>query len=55
MSEEPGCGRVFVVKLRPLPGCADPTRALKRGLKFLLRAYQLKCTDVRETKETDER
>jgi hypothetical protein len=44
-------GRVFVVDLRPLAGCADPVKALRRGLKFLLQACQLKCTDVRETEE----
>jgi hypothetical protein len=48
MTEERG--RLFVLKLRPLPG-VDAIRALRHVLKRLLRTYGLRCVDLRE--ETD--
>jgi hypothetical protein len=46
--------RTFVLKLRPLPG-VDPIRALRLGLKRLLRSYGLRCVSVAEeiTEPTD--
>jgi hypothetical protein len=51
-----GVGRVFTVKLRPLPHVTDPVRALRAALKVLLRRFGLRATDVSETttKETDD-
>jgi hypothetical protein len=52
MSDHEGGGsRVFLVKLRPLPGCSDPIKALRGLLKVAARRFLLKCTDVRETEE----
>jgi hypothetical protein len=46
---EPASGRAFIIKLRPLPG-VDAIKALRRGLKHLLRYCGLRCTEVREEK-----
>jgi hypothetical protein len=43
----PGSSRVFIVKLRPLPS-VDAIKALRRGLKYLLRKCGLRCTEIRE-------
>jgi hypothetical protein len=48
-NHEPASGRVYVVRLRPLPG-VDAIKALRRGLKYLLRYCGLRCTEVREEK-----
>lgn len=40
-------GRVFVLKLRPQPG-VDAIKALRRGLKYLLRQCGLKCISIQE-------
>ena len=39
---------VFALRLQPLPGVADPIKALRVALKRLLRAHKLKCLDVRQ-------
>jgi hypothetical protein len=46
---QPGDGRVFTVKLRPLPHVADPVKALRGALKVLLRRFGLHATEVSET------
>jgi hypothetical protein len=51
---EPSRGRVFVVKLRPLPSVTDPIKALRSALKVLLRRFGLGCIDVSETANTKE-
>ena len=38
----------FHVVLTPEPGCDDPTRALKRGLKCLERRFGLRATSSTE-------
>jgi hypothetical protein len=45
----PGIGRVFVVKLRPLPSVTDPIKALRGALKVLLRRFGLRATEVSKT------
>jgi hypothetical protein len=40
---------VFTVKLRPLPHCTDPIKALRSALKVLLRRFGLRCIEVNET------
>jgi hypothetical protein len=40
-------GPVFVLTLQPLPG-VDPIKSLRRVLKALLRAYGMRCVDLRE-------
>jgi hypothetical protein len=45
-------GRVFIVKLRPLPYCTDPIKALRAALKTLLRRFGLRCIKVSETTNT---
>jgi hypothetical protein len=44
---KPASGRVFVVTLRPLPG-VDAIKALRRGLKYLLRHCGLRCLSIQE-------
>jgi hypothetical protein len=41
----------FRLVLRPEPGVGDPTRALRRLLKFALRRCGLRCVAVAETTE----
>jgi hypothetical protein len=43
----------FVLTLRVEPHVADATRALRRGLKYLLRACRLRAVDVREVPDRD--
>jgi hypothetical protein len=50
--EQPKSGRVFVVKLRPLPHCTDPIKALRSALKTLLRRFGLRCIEISETMNT---
>ena len=38
---------IYVLRLQPLPR-VDPIRALRRGLKYLLRVCGLKCISVEE-------
>jgi hypothetical protein len=38
----------YLVRLRPEPG-VDPIRALRRGLKSLLRQHGLRCISARES------
>jgi hypothetical protein len=42
-----GNGRVFIIKLRPLPN-VDAVKALRRGLKYLLRHCGLRCISIEE-------
>jgi hypothetical protein len=49
VSDKPGSGPVFTVKLRPLPHCTDPIKALRGALKVLLRRFGLRATEVSET------
>jgi hypothetical protein len=51
--EQPKSGRVFVVKLRPLPHCTDPIKALRSALKTLLRRFGLRCIEINETTNTN--
>jgi hypothetical protein len=44
-------GNIFTVKLRPLPGVANPIRALRWALKRLLRDYKLRCIPVSEERD----
>jgi hypothetical protein len=37
---------IFVVRLRPEPGVADPVRALRAALKILLRRFGLRCVSA---------
>jgi hypothetical protein len=54
VSDKPGSGPVFTVKLRPLPHCTDPIKALRGALKILLRRFGLRCIEVSEnTNEED--
>jgi hypothetical protein len=46
--ERPEQRATFVLTLRVEPHVADATRALRRGLKFLLRACGLRAVDVHE-------
>ena len=41
--------RIFIVKLRQLPHCTDPIKALRSALKVLLRRFGLRCIEVHET------
>ena len=50
---EPGRGRVFVVRLRALPHCTDPIKALRSALKTLLRRFGLRCIEISETTNTN--
>jgi hypothetical protein len=45
---KPGSGRVFIVKLRPLPHVVNPVKALRSALKVLLRRFGLRCVEVAE-------
>jgi hypothetical protein len=51
---KPDSSCVFIIKVRPVPG-VDPIKALRRLLKALLRQYGLKCTQVSEQEDGDER
>jgi hypothetical protein len=51
--EQPKSSRVFVVKLRPLPHCTDPIKALRSALKTLLRRFGLRCIEISETTNTN--
>jgi hypothetical protein len=42
---------VFVLRLRPEPACADPTRSLRAALKLLLRKFRLRCISIEERAE----
>jgi hypothetical protein len=42
---------IFVIRLRPEPGCADAVRALRGVLKFLLRRWGLRAISVSIEKE----
>jgi hypothetical protein len=44
VSERP----IYLLRLRPEPHVVDPIRALRRGLKYLLRQTGLRCVDVKE-------
>jgi hypothetical protein len=44
----------YTIVLRALPG-VDPVRALRRGLKLLLRVCGLRALAVSERREQDER
>jgi hypothetical protein len=48
-----GNGRVFTIKLRPLPSVTDPIKALRAALKVLLRRFGLRAVEVSETQSTD--
>jgi hypothetical protein len=54
MSNESDSGRVFVVKLRPLPG-VDAIKALRQGLKYLLRRCGLRCISIEQKENPDAR
>jgi hypothetical protein len=41
--------RVFLIKLRPLPHCTDPIKALRAALKVLLRRLGLRCIEIHKT------
>ena len=49
-----GSGRVFVVKLRPLPHCTDPVKALRSALKVLLRRFGLRCIEAHEAADKED-
>jgi hypothetical protein len=51
---KPAPKSVFIVKLRPLPHCTDPIKALRGALKVLLRRFGLRCIQVDETTNTQE-
>lgn len=48
MTRRPPARPVFAIRLQPLPGVADPIKALRAALKVLKRAYKLRCLDVRQ-------
>ena len=50
---KPGSGRVFTIKLRPLPQCSDPIKALRELLKLALRRFGLRAVEVSETQSAD--
>jgi hypothetical protein len=41
----------FLLRLKPLPTCADPIRALRAVLKALLRRHHLRCVSCEEVRE----
>jgi hypothetical protein len=43
----------FRVELRPEPGVVDPTHALRRGLRILLRAFGLRAVSAVELPPDD--
>jgi hypothetical protein len=43
--------KVFVLTLRPEPGCADPVQALRAMLKSALCRFGLRCTSCEEQRE----
>jgi hypothetical protein len=47
-------GRVFTIRLRPLPSVADPIKALRSALKVLLRRFGLRAIEVSETTDKEE-
>jgi hypothetical protein len=52
---EPKSSRVFTLKLRPLPHCTDPIKALRGALKVLLRRFKLCCVScIEETANIQE-
>ena len=44
---------VFTIKLRPLPHCSDPIKALRALLKLALRRFGLRAVEVSETQSAD--
>jgi hypothetical protein len=42
----------FVLTLQPVPGVADPIKALRAALKRLLRDHKLRCLSVHEESTT---
>jgi hypothetical protein len=52
MSDDANTTRpVFILRLRPEVHVGDPTRALRRALKLLLKRCGLRAIDVREEAE----
>jgi hypothetical protein len=52
MSDNPNKPRpVFILRLKPEVCVADPTRALRRALKVLLRRFGLRCISVEEVRQ----
>jgi hypothetical protein len=52
---EPESSRVSTLKLRPLPLCPDPIKALRSLLKIALRRFELRCVDcIEETTHAKE-
>jgi hypothetical protein len=45
-SETPPQAQDIVLTLRPAGAGVDPVHALRRGLKYLLRACQLRCINI---------
>jgi hypothetical protein len=43
---------IFVLRVRPEPRVDDPIRALRGGLKVLLRRYGLRCLSICEQHQT---
>jgi hypothetical protein len=51
---KPGSGRVvFTIKLKPLPQCSDPIKALHALLKLALRRFRLRAVEVSENQSAD--
>ena len=44
---------VFTVRLRPLPQCSDPIKALRALLKLAFRRFGLRAVEVSETQSVD--
>jgi hypothetical protein len=42
---------IFILELRPEPGCVDPVRALRALLKLALRRLGLRCVSAHESTE----
>lgn len=51
---KPRNGRVFTIKLRPLPSVSDPIKALRSALKVLLRRFGLRAVEVSEVTQSKE-
>jgi hypothetical protein len=54
VTEPKPSGRVvYTIRLRPLPRCIDPIKALRALLKLALRRFGLRAVEVSETQSAD--